>query len=220
MVDLGDVAGKTFDAVIFDLDETLISSGAATRRAWTAWAIKYGVTAEQLAGCQGMPSRQVVEAIVAPELVDEAAEFVESLELNDYDDIAPLPGVVRAFEELPLERVAIATSCTGPLLDVRFRQSALPQPAVMVHRGMVKRGKPAPDPFLKAAELLGVDASRTLVVEDAPAGLAAATAAGAATLAVLTTTAREDLVADAVVANLDDIRWEATGDGVRVLPRR
>ena len=97
--------------------------------------------------------------------------------------------------------------------------SQLPAPAVMVHRDMVERGKPAPDPFLKAAELLCVDPANILVVEDAPAGVAAARAAGCATLGVLTTTAREDLPADALVPNLDAVSWSEDADGIRVHPR-
>lgn len=216
MSELGVLAGRAFDAVVFDLDETLIASGKATLRSWLRWADEYGVTREQLAGCQGMPSGQVVEAVLPAHLVAEASARIEELEVGDYADIVPLPGALRAFAELPLDRVAIATSCTAALLEVRFAMSQLPAPAVMVHRGMVVRGKPAPDPFLKATELLGVDPASTLVVEDAPAGIAAARAAGCATLGVLTTTAREDLPADALVPNLDAVSWVGTREGIRL----
>jgi sugar-phosphatase len=74
------------------------------------------------------------------------------------------------------------------------------------------------DPYLLAAERLGVDPTRCLVVEDAPLGLQAAKAAGCATLAVVTTTAREKLHADAVVNDLSEVRFEATSDGIRVRP--
>lgn len=214
-----DLFDRTFDAVIFDMDETLIASGKATVRCWTQWAIRYGVTAEQLAGCQGMPSRQVVEAVIAPELVDEAAAHIEALELADFDDITPLPGALRAFTELPLDRVGIATSCTQALMQVRMRQTGLPTPGALVWRELVRRGKPAPDSFLLAANMLGVDPARTLVVEDAPAGVAAGKAAGASTLGVLTTTAASDLPADVIVRNLDDVTWLLTDAGITVRQR-
>ena len=50
--------------------------------------------------------------------------------------------------------------------------------AAIVDGSMVKRGKPAPDVFLQAAQLAGVDPARCAVVEDAPPGIEAAVAAG------------------------------------------
>ena len=48
----------------------------------------------------------------------------------------------------------------------------------------VERGKPHPDPYLLAAERLGVDITRCLAIEDSPTGVASALAAGATVLAV------------------------------------
>ena len=75
----------------------------------------------------------------------------------------------------------------------------------------VAQGKPHPDPFLLAAARLGVDPADCLVVEDAPGGLEAARAAGCSTLAVTTTTVAADLLADAVVDTLADVRFTVGG---------
>jgi sugar-phosphatase len=80
----------------------------------------------------------------------------------------------------------------------------------------VVHGKPHPEPFLLAAQRLGVDPRRCLVVEDAPKGLEAAQAAGCFTLAVVTTTPREALDADAIVSDLSEVRFEADQKGIRV----
>ena len=103
-----------------------------------------------------------------------------------------------------------------PLAKARIASSGLVAPTVLVTADQVEHGKPAPDPYLLAAERLGVDPARCLVVEDAPLGLQAAKAAGCATLAVVTTTAREKLQADAVVSDLSEVRFEKTADGIRV----
>jgi sugar-phosphatase len=87
---------------------------------------------------------------------------------------------------------------------------------VVVTASDVTRGKPYPEPFLLAAEGLGVDPADCLVVEDAPGGLEAGRAAGCATLAVSTTTAAADLVADAVVETLADVRFSVVGGRVHV----
>jgi beta-phosphoglucomutase-like phosphatase (HAD superfamily) len=71
----------------------------------------------------------------------------------------------------------------------------------------VVRGKPDPQVFLLAAERLGVLPARCTVVEDAPAGVATAHAAGLASIGLLSTgRSRDDLAAaDAIVASLGDI---------------
>jgi sugar-phosphatase len=63
-------------------------------------------------------------------------------------------------------------------------------------------GKPSPEGYVKAAVALGFDAARCIVVEDAPAGIAAGLAAGAQVLAV-TTTHDAHQVSDASVVILD-----------------
>jgi sugar-phosphatase len=89
-------------------------------------------------------------------------------------------------------------------------------PSVLITADDVARGKPDPEPFLAAAERMGADPTGCLVVEDAPMGLAAAKAAGCLTLAVVTTTPREDLHADAIVDDLSSVEFLPGPDGIRV----
>ena len=119
------------------------------------------------------------------------------IELEDTDDIQVLPGAARALDALVATgRCAIVTSCTRDLALARLRAAGLRAPDVLVAAEDVVRGKPDPEPFLLAARTLGVDPSRCLVVEDAPAGLRAGRAAGMTTLAVSTTHAADELAAD------------------------
>ena len=83
-------------------------------------------------------------------------------------------------------------------------------------------GKPAPDPFLLAAECLGYQASRCVVFEDSPSGIKAGVAAGAIVVAVCTSHSRnqiEEYGAHFVVENLEDVRCEvvATDEGTRLM---
>ncbi len=212
-------AGRAFDAVIFDMDGTLIDSTAAVVRAWTEWAEHEGVTGEELAGHHGMPSENVVRALLPPDRQQTAIERINALELADTDGIVPLPGAIQALDILPADQVAIATSCTVPLANARLAASGLTPPHVMITADDVDRGKPAPDPYLAAAGWLGVDPARCLVVEDAPSGLLAARAAGSATLAMLTTTAAADLDADEVVPDLSHVQWIVGAAAVPGAPR-
>lgn len=207
---------RTFDAVIFDMDGTLVDSTPAVKRAWTTWAIEHQITAEQLMGHHGKPSAGVVRSLVAADRQEAAVARINELELADVHDIVVLPGAAEALAALETARTAIATSCDRPLAAARIAAAGVVAPDVVVTVDDVERGKPHPDPFLEAARRLGVPPERCLVVEDAPAGLAAAHAAGCATLAVQTTTDPADLSADATVPDLSHVTWTVEGNGVRV----
>lgn len=208
---------RAYAAVVFDMDGTLIISEPAIIRAWTTWAIEYGVTAEQLRGFHGTPTADVVRIVLGDDRAADAIERINALELAEVEGIVPVPGSIEALGTLA-DRAAIATSCTRSLADARLAASGLPRPAHIVTVDDVHRGKPAPDIFLAAAARLGVPAGDCLVVEDAVTGLAAADAAGMDTLAVTTTTPAEQLWAGAVVADLAAVRFEVGPEGVRVRP--
>lgn len=210
---LGTLAELDFDAVIFDMDGTLIDSTPAVQRAWRTWAVEHGLTAEQLAGHHGMPSARVVAKLLPDHQHESAIERINALEIDDVHDIVVLPGAADALAALRSARNAIATSCTMPLARARIAAAELAAPPVLVTADQVEHGKPAPDPFLLAADRLGVDPRRCLVVEDAPAGLTAAAAAGCYRLAVITTTPEDELEADGIVRNLGDVEFLVADDG-------
>ena len=77
---------------------------------------------------------------------------------------------------------------------------------MLITSDATKRGKPHPDPYLAAAAALGADPVDCLVIEDAPAGVAAARAAGMTVWAVTTTHAASELDgADRVLDGLNDV---------------
>ncbi len=75
---------------------------------------------------------------------------------------------------------AVVTSADNRLAKVRLAAAGI-DPPVLVTFEDISRGKPDPEGYLRAAELLGVPPAHCLVVEDAPVGLAAGHAAGAVT---------------------------------------
>ena len=206
----------TFDAVLFDFDGTLANSMASMHRAYALWAVEYGVDLETLRQYTGRPAEAVARALLPPDIAPAAGRRIDELEVSDTEGVVALPGAADAFAAIPTHRRAIATSCTTALLDARLAATGLPRPEVIVTRDQVERGKPAPDSFLLAAERLGVDPARCLVCEDAPAGVAAARAAGMPVLGVLTEHRAEELAADWAVQSLADVVFEDTVGGVRV----
>lgn len=75
----------------------------------------------------------------------------------------------------------------------------------------VERGKPYPDPYLKAAERCGVPPEHCLVVEDAPSGLNSGRGAGCKTLAVCTSHSKQSILAksnpDYIAKDLKKYVW-------------
>lgn len=206
--------GRTFDAVLFDMDGTLIDSTPAVNRSWAIWAREWGVAKDATA--HGRPARDIIEELVPADRVDEAIARILELETADTADIIVLPGAAALLNSLPDGRRAIVTSCARPLAVARLGASALMAPSVIVTVDDTPRGKPNPEPFLAGAERLGVDPRRCLVIEDAPAGLQAGRAAGCTTIGVAGTYPAAELHADLVVPGLDHLRIEVTADGLIV----
>jgi sugar-phosphatase len=177
------------DAVLFDMDGTLVSSHAAVERAWLAWAAAYGVDADEvLAHAHGSPAERTIRRML-PELghaeIRLAAARQLELQYTDLSDVVACAGAhaligVLAREEVPW---AVVTSADRVLAKARLGAAGI-LPAVLVAVDDVVRGKPYPDGYLRAAELLQVAPQRTLVVEDSEVGLAAGRAAGAVTAAL------------------------------------
>jgi mannitol-1-/sugar-/sorbitol-6-phosphatase len=194
----------TFAAVISDFDGVLADSTEAIRRAWTAWGERLGIDGAAIQEANhGRPGHAVVAEHVPPARVADEAAWLLEAEIADTDGVVAYPG---AAELLALPVVAIATSCAMPLARARLAASGLVAPPVLVTADQVARGKPAPDPYLLAADRLGVDPAECLVVEDAPAGVAAGRAAGMTVWAVTTTHAPAELEqAHRIVAGLPEL---------------
>jgi sugar-phosphatase len=194
----------TFAAVISDLDGVLVDSEAATTRAWASWGRRHGLDGAAIqAANHGRPAHEVIAEHVPSDALDAEAAFLRETEVGDTDGVLPFAG---AADVLALPVVAIATSCVLPLAHARLSAAGLRIPDVLVTADQVARGKPAPDPYLLAAERLGADPAACLVLEDAPSGIAAGRAAGMTVWAVTTTHARAALAdADAVFHDLSAV---------------
>jgi sugar-phosphatase len=187
------------------MDGVLVDSRAAVVRSWAVWGERHGLDGEAIVEANhGRPAAAVVaEVLPAGADADAEADRLEDIEVEDTDGVVALPG---AADVLALPVVAVVTSCTLRLARARLGAAGLPEPAVLVTADMVARGKPAPDPYLLAAERLGVDPADCVVLEDAPAGIAAGRAAGMAVWAVATTHEPAELRgADRIAAGLPEL---------------
>ena len=208
--------------VLFDLDGVLVDSTAYIERQWSDWAASKGLDPEPfLRVCHG---RRAVETIrlAAPQLDAEAEVGRFRDQPGDKVALDALPGARELLDTLTGVPWAIVTSGVRRFALARLAGAGLPVPSVLISAEDVRRGKPSPEGYLRAAEALGVPPDDCLVFEDAPPGVAAARAAGARVIGVATTHPPEALgEAHAVIASLADVTL-ASSEGAplsfRVLP--
>lgn len=201
--------------VLFDMDGVLMSSLGSVERSWQRYAKLRGLDAEL--AVKMAHGRRAIETVRAlrPDL-DARTELglVERWEIEDNEGLVVLPGVRQLLASLPLGSWAIVTSATERLARSRLAHAGITIPEHFVTAETVTHGKPHPEPYQHGADLLGCRPDECLVIEDAPAGVAAGKSAGCKVLAVLATHAPESLkAADWCVATLDDVDATSDKDG-------
>ncbi|KAH9922668.1 HAD-like domain-containing protein [Fomitopsis serialis] len=122
-------------------------------------------------------------------------------------------GKERMIASIPDGRYAVATSGAKTYAYGCMTRVGITPPPVTITADdkRLKAGKPAPDPFLLAAECLGFDAKNCVVFEDSPSGIKAGVASGATVVAVCTSHEREKIEscgAHYLVENMDQVRCE------------
>jgi sugar-phosphatase len=197
--------------ILFDLDGVLVDSTQVVERIWRDFALAHGLNvAETLKNVHGRRTVETIRLLV-PDLDEfEVAAELERLEIDG--DVRALPGSARLLSALDQNAWGVVTSGSTAVALARLRSAALPVPAVLITADGVTRGKPDPEGYLAGAAAIGVAPDHCLVIEDSPAGIAAGTAAGAHTLALLTTHEAGDLAkAMIVVRDLRDVTILADG---------
>ena len=213
--------------VIFDLDGVIVDSTRFHFGAWQRWAREVGiieeVDEEWFREHHGKRNDAIITATLGPisetELEAHAARKEEYYRKLARGKLEPLPGVAALVEALRCDEWRLAIGTSTPRNNLELVLTEMPFGgafAATVCGPEVERGKPAPDIFLRAAELLELPPERCIVVEDAPSGVAAAHAGGFTCLAVATTRPRE-LLGEANLL-LDSLE-EATSGAVAGLLR-
>ena len=179
-------------AVLWDMDGTLIDSEPIWIAQQFAMAEQHGGTwsTEQGLALVGADMHDTALAMQAAGVDLEAAELVATLEravIDSLHETVPWrPGARELLTALQQQGIPCAIATTSSHEMAALVAGAAPDGAISVVVGTedVTRTKPSPEPYLRAAELLGVRIEQCVAVEDSSNGLASAMASGAATLAV------------------------------------
>ena len=198
------VPGGRIEAVLLDMDGTLVDSHAAVERAWTQWALEFAVDHERIAPVMHGSPPEITVRLVAPELgetgTSTAARRQMELQYDDVDDVVLADGAHELLRRLAATGLpwAVVTSADARLARARLDAAGV-HPPVLVTIDDVSTGKPDPEGFVLAARLLGVPIERCLVVEDSAPGAEAGRRAGALVAGL------RGLPADVPVADLADV---------------
>jgi sugar-phosphatase len=171
----------TAAAALFDMDGTIVDSTAVVESLWRRFGREHGVDVDALlAYSHGRRTPDVVRFFLADASAAEVQAVsaeLERRELDSDDGIVEVPGASALLAGLTLPW-AVVTSAPRGLAVRRMVGAGLPVPRVLVPADEITHGKPAPDGYLRAAELLGVDPADCVAFEDAEPGVLSALDAG------------------------------------------
>lgn len=184
-----------FDGLIFDMDGTLVDSGKLHEKAWSATLERYSIPLDfaLMRSLAGVPTKGTIEILLkhfqVPALasLDEMNDFKEQfVHEHMHQFVKPTALMEVAEQYFGKKPMAVGTGAytqeAQSILKIcgldRFIQ-------VVVGADQVKNPKPAPDTFLRCAELLNLNPTQCVVFEDSHLGLRAAADAGMAGIDVL-----------------------------------
>ncbi|MFI0980197.1 HAD family hydrolase [Streptomyces sp. NPDC021093] len=179
------------DGVVFDMDGVLIDSRPVIEHAWQEVARRHEVPVDPREFehyVHGRTGAETVRALFPRHThTQRMALWKEVDRIEEEAAYAAIPGVgafVRALQEAGVP-LALATSSWPRKIDNALGGLGLLDAfPLRITRDDVTRGKPHPEPYLAAAEVLGIEAGRMLVFEDSTSGVQSATAAGAITVGI------------------------------------
>lgn len=200
-------------ALIFDMDGTMVESMPAHAKSWDLFRKRHHIDLSVDEILKRTTGRNGIECIrillgddisdeEAKRLIDEKEEDYRRIFAEDFREVAGFSEFARRAQARGL-KIAIATA--GDKNNLHFvleRVHVNPDAEVRGDQGLP--GKPQPDIFLKAAQMVGRPAEECIVFEDAPFGIEAAKRAGMRAVAICSTHEPDELAGPHVIATVRD----------------
>jgi sugar-phosphatase len=196
-------------AVLFDLDGTLIDTEVHTDAAIAAVAACHGVNGFALPASEtrGRTWAHIADSVRAQTGIDAPADALAAAMLEYWNgavaDVSPVRGAQQAVRDAVAAKLQLAVVSSSPRSVIDYFLKRLGLDGLIARRARiggdrVTRGKPDPEGFLLAAQVLGVESGAALVFEDSHAGLLAARAAGMRSMFI--TCCASDIAGNAALA--------------------
>ncbi len=210
---------------LFDMDGVLYDSMPNHAKAWRESMASYGLemSEEEAYAFEGMRGFETIKIVAGKqwnrEISDEESVEMYRVKSDCYSACPTAPmmrgtyGLQQEMRRLGLDIGVVTGSGQMSLLErVKADYKGLVNTDVFVTALNIKKGKPAPDPYLKGMQLAGTKPWETIVVENAPLGVRAGVAAGAFTIAVNTGPLPDEMLldegADLLFHSMDEFRNE------------
>lgn len=179
---------EQYDAIIFDMDGTLVDSGQLHEIAWRKTLIKYEIPIDKalMRSLAGVPTMNTIDILIkhfgVPRLATNQAmnDYKESV-VNDIarDHVKPTALEKTARKYFGQKPMSVGTGAYTQEAESILSWCGLREfIGPVVGADQVSNPKPAPDTFLRCAELMGIAPERCVVLEDSKSGLEAARQAG------------------------------------------
>ena len=142
-------------AWLFDLDGTLVDSAACIAAAWRTWCQRHNLNVEEvIQKAHGRRSCDTVKLLIPDSDLDQEVVFLEDLECELVEGLGALPGAHRLLEHVGNSPWAIVTSGSNRIATHRIQYAHLPKPTVLISADDVANGKPDPEGYLLADDLI------------------------------------------------------------------
>ena len=207
-------------AILFDFDGVVADTMKYHADSWVLAFQRHGMdlSAGVVYENEGAPFAVIIKTLfrnceaaydekIAVEIIKTKEEIYKAYDHNNriYPEVYE---ILTLAEKLGLKK-GLVTGTSRQNLHQTIPEELLSRFEVVITADMVKKGKPFPDPYLKAASLLNVSPKDCTVIENAPLGIEAAKGAGCKCIGICTTLTRKHLSkADVIVANHRDLLAE------------
>ena len=200
------------EAVIFDLDGTLIDNNAHHIEAWKVFYNQHGLVFsmdDYRNNINGKINKDIFNYILKANLTPEEIEQYDSEKEELYRQlyaahIKPVEGLIELLKSLQNAAIPMAIATSGLPPNINFMLQHIPIQQyfdAIINASDISNGKPHPEIFLKAAVAVNANPANCVAFEDSVAGIRSAKSAGMKVIALATTHKREELHEAEIIIN-------------------
>jgi HAD superfamily hydrolase (TIGR01509 family) len=203
--------------LIFDMDGVVIDSNPFHKIAWEKFLVGKGIHFDDqlfenvLSGRTGPTSLRIIFGDELPQkdldiYLDEVDSNYQNL-IRERDDVKPIAGIHKFLDQVSVNGIRMALATSAPVLNIELGLQKLKLEDCFEHiigKVDVTHGKPHPEVYLKALDLLGLPAERCVVFEDSKAGIQSARSAGIKVIGIASGHSKEELLEEGVSMVAED----------------